>query len=294
MPNEVFATAFFAHSTQIVAKMARALGRAQEAQDYDRLFHQIAAAFNARFVSADGHITGNTQAGYALALHFDLLPEDVRPRAAQRMVEALAPYQGHLSTGIQTSHRLMLELSRWDGQDRAWRLLNLRDFPSWGMMLENGATTIWERWDGFVRGRGFQDPGMNSFNHWALGAVGEWIWREVAGINPDEAAPGYAHFTLSARPREGLDWVNAAYDSIRGRIAIQWRLKDGRLTLQITVPPNTAATVLVPATEPRAITESGHDLARAQGVTPLGFKDGAAVLRVDSGRYTFEAQNRGP
>ncbi|MGA2863187.1 MAG: family 78 glycoside hydrolase catalytic domain [Verrucomicrobiota bacterium] len=289
VPPEVFATAFFAHSAEIVGKMARVLGRAQDAERYDRLFREIAAAFNRRFVSGDGHLTGNTQAGYALALNFDLLPADLRPQAARWMVAALGPYHGHLSTGIQTSHRLMLELSRWGYQDRAWRLLNLRDFPSWGMMLENGATTIWERWDGYVKDRGFQDAGMNSFNHWALGAVGEWVWRELAGLNPDEAAPGYRHFTIAPHPGDGLDWVKAAYDSIRGRIATEWRLQNGRLRLQVTVPPNTTSTVLLPTSEPQAVTESGKNVKRVKGVTWLGFENGAAVLLVDSGRYAFEA-----
>ncbi|MBU6402569.1 MAG: family 78 glycoside hydrolase catalytic domain, partial [Verrucomicrobia bacterium] len=209
VPNEVFATAFFAHSTELVAHMAAVLGRRPDAQHYQQLFEQICETFNRNFVGPDGGIQGDTQAGYALALDFDLLPAWLRPLAARRMVEAVHRYHEHLSTGIQTTHRLMLELTRNDCNALAWQLLTNRTFPSWGYMLDNGATTIWERWDGYVRGRGFQDPGMNSFNHWAFGAVGEWLWRNIAGINPDPAHPAYERCAIRPQPGGGVTWARA-------------------------------------------------------------------------------------
>jgi alpha-L-rhamnosidase len=294
VPPEVFATAFFACSAGIVAKMARALGKPGDAQTYGRLFKEIKDAFNRRFVSADGHIAGDTQAGYALALHFNLLPQELRIRAARWMVESIHQYHGHLSTGIQTSHRLMLELSRAGYQDEAYRILNLRDFPSWGMMMANGATTIWERWDGYVKDRGFQNPGMNSFNHWALGAIGEWVWRNIAGINPDESAPGYEHFIIAPRPGGGLEWVKASYESIRGRISSEWKSERRKFTLQLTVPANTTATVYLPADKAQHITESGKNIQQADGVTWIGMERGSAVLRVNSGKYFFRCHMRPP
>ncbi|MCB1128040.1 MAG: family 78 glycoside hydrolase catalytic domain, partial [Verrucomicrobiae bacterium] len=169
--NDVFATAFFAHSTELVSKMARVLGRPEEARRYGDLFQGIKRAFNERFVEPDGRIASDTQGGYALALNFDLLPRDLRPGAAQHLVRNIQRYGGHLSTGIQTTHRAMLELTRNGYADVGWQMLTNRTFPSWRYMIDNGATTIWERWDGYVKGRGFQDAGMNSFNHWAFGAV---------------------------------------------------------------------------------------------------------------------------
>jgi alpha-L-rhamnosidase len=289
VPQEVFATAFFAHSTEIVAKMARVLDLAQDANAYDSLFARIKEEFNKKFVSADGHIVGDTQGGYALALHFNLLPPDLRPQAARWMVAGFKRYNGHLSTGIQTSHRLLLELSRLGYQDEAYRILNLRDFPSWGMMIENGATTIWERWDGFVKGRGFQDPGMNSFNHWAFGAIGEWVWRHVAGINPDDSAPGYRHFVIAPQPGGGLDWTKASYDSIRGRIVSDWKIENGFFTLNVTIPPNTTATVVVTAAKSGDVTESGQPAEKATGVKFLRAEKDAVVYEVGSGSYIFEA-----
>jgi alpha-L-rhamnosidase len=289
VPQEIFATAFFAHSTALVAKMAVVLGRNEHAAHYGRLFDQIKTAFNQRFVEPNGRIQGDTQAGYALALEFDLLSDSLRAAAVNHLLEGITRYHGHLSTGIQTTHRLMLALSRNGHHDEACRLVNLRDFPSWGYMIENGATTMWERWDGYVKGRGFQDAGMNSFNHWAFGAVAEWVWRCLAGLNPDESAPGWKHFTIAPQPGGGLTWVRAEYESIRGRIASRWELEGGRFKLDVTIPPNTTATVRVPASDPRQVRESGRPAGQAPGVTLVREENGAAVFQVGSGTYSFQA-----
>jgi alpha-L-rhamnosidase len=246
VPNAVFATAFSAHSADLVGRMASILGRKAEAAQYNGLFEAIRKAFLRAYVGPDGRIEGDTQAGYALALDFDLLPPDLRSKAAQHMVAAFQRYDGHLSTGIQTTQRLMAQLSLQGYPQEAWRLLDLRTFPSWGFMLENGATTIWERWDGYVKGRGFQNPGMNSFNHWAFGAVGEWMWRNVIGINPDDRAPGFKHFVIRPIPGSGLTWAKGTYHSIRGKIRCEWRIEHGEFELRIAVPPNTDATVYLP------------------------------------------------
>jgi alpha-L-rhamnosidase len=283
VPKEVFATAFFAHSTEIVAKMAEALGRKEEARRYGELFSQIKTTFNERFVKPGGRIEGDTQGGYALALHFNLLPEDLRPQAAQRLVENIRLYQNHLSTGIQTTHRAMLELARCNYNEVGWQMLTNRTFPSWLYMIDNGATTIWERWDGYVKGRGFQDAGMNSFNHWAFGAVGEWMWRQVAGLNPDEARPGWKHFVVAPKPGGGVTWARGEYESVRGRIACDWKVEGGQLALRVSVPPNTTASVWVPASNAAKVTESG------QPAPPAKTAAGCAVFELGSGHYEFAA-----
>jgi alpha-L-rhamnosidase len=289
VPKPVFATAFYAHSVDLVAKMATVLGRSEEAKHYSRLFDQIKLAFNQAYVAPDGRIEGNTQAGYALALHFDLLPETLRPKATERMVDALKLYQGQLSTGIQSTHRLLLELTRNGLNEESYRLLNLRSFPSWGFMIDNGATTIWERWDGYVKGRGFQDPSMNSFNHWAFGAVGEWLWRNVIGINPDPAHPGYQHFIIHPRPGGGLSWAKGSYDSIRGPILSDWKIDNHLFKLKIVIPVNTSATVYIPTSDERSVKEGGNSVRTAKGVTWLGKEAGAVKYRAVSGTYEFTA-----
>ena len=294
VPKDVFGTAFFAHSTEIVAKMAAVLGRKDDAAKYAKLFEDIKAAFNREYVAPDGHIKGDTQAGYALALHFSLIDEPLRPKATEHLLEAIRRYKDHLSTGMQATHRLMLELSRNGRHDEAWRLVNLRTVPSWGYMVEMGATTIWERWDGYVEGQGpwggFQHPDMNSFNHWALGSVGEWVWRELAGINPDEAQPGYKHFVIRPRPCGDLTWVKASYDSIRGAITSEWKIADGQFHLGVEIPANTTATVYVPTGSAEAVTEGGQPATKADGVQFIRMEGNTAVFNVESGRYRFQSE----
>ena len=290
VPKEVLASAFYAHSTELVAKMATVLGKKEEAEKYSKLSEGIKAAFNKAYVDAEGRIKGDTQAGYALALHFNLLPEPMRQKAMEHLTEAIKKYNNHLSTGMQTTHRLMLELSRNGRHDEAYRLINLRNVPSWGYMVDQGATTIWERWDGYVEGRGFQNPGMNSLNHWALGAVGEWVWRNLAGINPDENQPGYKHFVIHPRPSQDLTWVKATYDSIRGPIVVDWKQADGKFDLHVEIPVNTTATVYVPTQSETSVTEGDGLASKAQGIQFLRMEDGAAVYKVVSGKYRFESK----
>ncbi len=260
VPNDLFATAFFAHSTDLTLRMARVLGLGRDAEELEKQLAGIKAAFNRAFVRPDGSLVGDTQAGYALALHFDLLPEAMRPKAVERLVEAIHRYGDHISTGIQSTHRMMLELSRWGRGDLAYTLANRTDFPSWGFMIENGATTIWERWDGYVKGRGFQDPGMNSFNHWALGSVAEWLWSSVVGLAPDEKAPGWRRFRVRPIPGGGLTWAKGEFDAPTGRIAVHWRTQGARLTLNLTVPPNTQALVTLPGQPERMVGPGVHVL----------------------------------
>ena len=293
VPKEVFATAFFAHSTELVAKMAGVLGKMDQALSYRTLFERIKAAFNNRFVAEDGTLEGDTQAGYALALQFDLLPEPLRGKALERLLSAINRYHNHLSTGIQTTHRAMLELSRDGYNSLAWQLLTNRTFPSWLYMVDNGATTIWERWDGYVQGRGFQDPGMNSLNHWAFGAVGEWMWRYVIGLNPDEGHPGWKHFLVAPRPDGGVTWAKGEFNSIRGPIRVDWACNGDQFTLETVVPVNTTATVILPARDLDGISESGKSISNSRALRLVQAQDGFAVLELTSGQYHFKSSLSG-
>ena len=292
VPKELFATAFFAHSTAIVARMAGVLGRGDDAREYEELAQRIKAAFNREFVAADGRVSGDTQGGYALALHFGLLDEALRAPATRHLAAAIERYRGHPSTGIHASHRMLLELTRNGRHDEAWRLLNLRSVPSWGYMVDQDATTIWERWDAWVADRsrwgGYRDPQMNSLNHFGFGAVGEWVWRELAGINPDADHPGYRRFVIRPRPCGDLTWLKASYESIRGTITSAWRVVDqAEFHLEVRIPANTRATVYLPAASTEAVTEGGRPVAEAEGVGAVRMEDGAVALDVGSGRYRF-------
>ncbi|MFN0169131.1 MAG: family 78 glycoside hydrolase catalytic domain [Bryobacteraceae bacterium] len=291
-PKALVGTAFFAHSTELVSRMAAVLGRREQAASYKDLFEQIKSAFQRAYLKPGGLLESDTQAAYSLALHFNLLPESERAAALQHMLDGFGRYDGHLSTGFLSTHRLLFELARAGRYDDAYRLLNLRTFPSWGFMIENGATTIWERWDGFVKGRGFQDPGMNSFNHWAFGAVGEWMWKEIIGINPDDEHPAYQRFAIRPRPGGGLTWAKGSYESIRGPIRVWWRLEGDAFLLDVSVPPNTTATVHVPDAASAKVTESGKPAAHAKGVLRVRDEEQASIFEVGSGEYRFRSPAR--
>lgn len=289
-PKDVIGTAYFAYSTDLLARSYKAIGNAAEAAKYEELFGRIKEAFNKRYVKPDGRITGDTQCCYAMALKFDLLPENLRSKAAQHLEQDIRAKGWHLSTGFVGVSYLLPVLTQAGKVDTAYRLLMQDTFPSWLFSVKQGATTIWERWDGWTPQRGFQDPGMNSFNHYALGSCGQWLFDTVAGIGLDPEKPGYRHIIIHPRVGGGLTSAGASLHSIRGLIASSWSLTDGGLTLDITIPANTTATVYVPAANVAAVQESGKPAAQAEGVKLLRAKAGEAVFEVQSGVYRFTAR----
>jgi len=245
-------------------------------------------AFNQAYVSENARIKGDTQTCYLLGLYFDLLPEDKRELAAKHLVENIRKKNWHLSTGFVGLRLLLPTLTQAGHLDIAYRLLTNDTFPSWGYSIKNGATTIWERWDGWTEQKGFQTPGMNSFNHYAFGSVGEWLFGTVAGI--DTNGPGYKRIHIAPRPGGGLTYATASYKSIHGKIATHWKLKGDVLKLDVTIPANTTATVYVPASSADSVTESGRPADQAEGVEFIRAEDGLAVFRIASGKYHFVSQ----
>ena len=289
-PRDLLATAYFANSVRLVSKMAAVLGRADEAAAYEQLFRQVREAFVHEFVAEDGRIKGHTQTVYLLALRFDLLPEEKRPLAARYLVEDLEKRGTHLSTGFLGVSHLNPVLTDIGRVDLAYKLLLDDTFPSWGYSIRHGATTIWERWDGWTAEKGFQDPGMNSFNHYSLGSVGEWMYAVVAGIDLDPEVPGYKRFVLRPRPGGGLTHARGELSSLYGPILSEWTIREGLLHWTIEVPPNTTATVYVPTSDAASVTESGRPAAQADGLTPLRGEAGAVVFEAGSGRYQLVAR----
>jgi len=291
-PKDVLATAYYAYDASLMARMARALGRTSEAAKYDALFAHVRDAFNAAYVSPNGRVKGDTQTCYVLALRFGLLPPGLRPLAAKHLVDDIAAKNGHLSTGFVGVGYLCPVLTETGHNDVAYRLLLNDTFPSWGYSIKQGATTIWERWDGYTREKGFQDPGMNSFNHYSLGSVGQWLYQDVAGIDTDPDRPGFAHILIHPHPGPGLTRARAVYDSIRGRIVSAWRTDSAGLALDVTIPANTTATVFLPAPDGAAVTEGGLPIARADGVTSARRDGDRLLLSIGSGTYRFRVGNR--
>jgi alpha-L-rhamnosidase len=249
-PREVLATAYWAHDAQLMLEIAQELGLHTRAEHYRRLRAGIVAAFNRAYVGEDARIEGDTQTVYALALHMDLLDVGLRPRAAERLVENIARNGYHLTTGFIGVGSLCPVLSAHGHADVAYRLLLNETFPSWGYSIRQGATTIWERWDGWTEENGFQTPTMNSFNHYSLGSVGSWLYEHVAGIRA--AQPGYAQIVIAPEPGP-LQWARATYASVRGPITSEWRREGDTFRLSVEIPPNVTATVVLPGGETHEI-----------------------------------------
>jgi alpha-L-rhamnosidase len=287
--KDLLATAYFAYSTKLTAQAAQVLGKSADARRYNKLFRQIKLAFNKKFVAEDGKIASDTQTAYVLALAFDLLPKDKRQIAAKRLMDNIEKRNWHLSTGFIGTKDLMTTLTEVGRTDVAYKLFQQDSFPSWGFSVKNGATSIWERWDGWTPDRGFQDPNMNSFAHYSFGAVAEWMFKTIAGIDTDGA--GYSKIIIRPRPGGSLTWAGGSYKSINGLIATYWKIEQGRISLDVTIPANTTATVYVPTIDSHSVTESGKAPAgNAPGVRFLKPRPDCAVFKLGSGSYKFQAK----
>ncbi len=284
-PKDLIGTAFFAYSTRLVAESCAALGRSAEYDKYENLFRDIKSAFIKRYVAADGTIRGDTQTACAMALKFDLLPDDLRPKAAQQLQDDINAKAWHLSTGFVGVGYLLPVLTQNGKMGAAYRLLLQDTFPSWLFSVKQGATTIWERWDGWTPEKGFQDPGMNSFNHYSLGSCGEYLFGYVGGIRP--ASPGFRTILIDPAIHDGLTWARTRYNSIHGEIATSWRVGGQRLNLKVIVPANTTAIVSLPARKTTGVTEGGRPAAEADGVRFLRYENDRAQFEVGSGTYSF-------
>ncbi|HOQ89334.1 MAG TPA: alpha-L-rhamnosidase C-terminal domain-containing protein [Candidatus Hydrogenedentes bacterium] len=273
--DEVICTAYFAYLAGLMAEIASVIGKEDDAAKYRELREHIRDAFIQAFVGQDGRILDSSQTGYALAFTIDLIPEPLRNAAADRFVEEIAKFKWHLATGFIGTPRLLPALALAGREDVAYRLLLNETYPSWLYQVKLGATTMWERWNGWTPEQGFADPGMNSFNHYAFGSVGQFMYEYVAGVRPLE--PGFGRFIVAPRPGGGLKHASLRYRSIRGEIASKWEALEGdRLRLTVEVPPNTTAVVSLPP--------------GARNVTMNGTEITGLETEVGSGSWVFEMQ----
>jgi alpha-L-rhamnosidase len=290
-PKDVIYTAYFAYSTRLVSRAAEVLGKTADAAKYRELADAIKAAFNRAYVAPDGRIKGNTQACYVLAIAFDLVDGEKIRQAARYLVEDIEKRGSHLSTGFIGTKSLMQALSKVNRQDVAYRLLHNDTFPSWGFSIKQGATSIWERWDGWTPEKGFQDPGMNSFAHYSFGAVYQWMVENIGGIKSN--GPGYKHIIIAPVIDGRLNSVLISYNSIRGPIAVNLSRAGGRtMSLDVIIPANTTATVHVPVSPGQALLERGRPIPEAEGVKLLRTEADRVVVEVGSGFYQFIAASQ--
>jgi alpha-L-rhamnosidase len=310
-PRDLIGTAFLAYDASLMAQIAEILGKTDEAARYRALFEDVKAAFGGRYLAgsrvsvkaesplrmvvahADAVSRGNlqpvdygpvtsevfhtelftpNQTAYVLALYFDLLPEDLRPIAVDELVADIERRDMHLSTGFVGSPYLPHALSSNGHTDVAYALLHQKTWPSWLYPVSKGATTMWERWDGWTEEAGFQTPKMNSFNHYAYGAIGAWLYSTVAGIEADPAHPAYKHFTVCPQPGGELTSASATLQTLYGELESSWAIESNTFTLNVNVPPNTSATVQLPMSGKATVNGNAID---------------GTICEVSAGKYQF-------
>lgn len=276
-PKDVIATAYFAHSADLTARVAKVLGK--DPKPYRNLFERVREAFQRAYVTQDGaRVKGDTQTAYVLALSMDLLPKPARKAAANRLVDLVRNRGWHLSTGFLGTPRLLPVLTETGHQDVAYRLLHQPEFPGWGYQIDKGATTMWEHWDSLKPDGSFQRASMNSFNHYAYGAVGEWMYANIAGIAPGE--PGFRHTVIRPRPGGEVTSARATFTSLYGPISTDWKQNGDRFRLTCSLPPNCTAEVWIRADDAAAVRHpEGARLDRAE--------DGWVIYQVGTGTHRF-------
>lgn len=291
-PIEYIDSVYFAYTSDLMAEVANAIGKTADGKKYANWGKQIRAFFNKNYVNDDASLAVNTQTAYALALFVNMLPPEKRMPAGQHLATLIKDNDNLMSTGFIGTRPLLPVLTATGHHDLAVRLLQNRRYPSWGFEVVNGATTIWERWNSYTKENGFV-AGMNSFSHYSFGAVCEWMFQSLAGIDTNEA--GYKHIILRPAPpsadsnpeNKPIDWVKAEYDSIRGRIESSWKQMSDRFEYKVTVPANTMGLLHMPAKSTDDIMESGQKIQDAEGVKVIGKKDDRILIELTSGRYYF-------
>jgi Alpha-L-rhamnosidase N-terminal domain./Bacterial alpha-L-rhamnosidase. len=274
----VIAQAFYANSVQNIINTAEVLGKNDDVAKYKHLLQQIKDTFVAEFVSPAGAIMSNTQTAYVLALQFDLLPENMRDQAAQRLANLVNEYDVHISTGFLGTPYICHVLSRFGYQDLAYKLLLQESYPSWLYPVKMGATTIWERWDGIRADGTFQDEAMNSFNHYAYGAIGNWMYKNIGGIDQQDNSVGYKNIIIAPQIGGGISESKTEFETVYGKVVSSWNIHNQTMFMYVEIPPNTTAKIVFPSERKSTVNESGKiiPLQSEQNTYPIG-----------SGKYSF-------
>jgi alpha-L-rhamnosidase len=306
-PEDLVATAYWAYDVSMMRDMAVATKRSAEAEQYAALFAKIKAAFQKAYIRSDGFVGANdaypsippptmaavdvtfdknkvieTQTGYVLALHMDLMPRELRAAAAEKLVHKIEQNDWLLGTGFLGTPYLLEVLSDTGHSDVAYRLLLNKQYPSWGYLIDHGATTTWERWNGDTMRN---DPSMNSYNHYAYGAVAEWMYRYAAGIDTTTSDSGFHTIVLHPNFDARLGHLSFTYESTYGPIKSSWQVTGDTVAWQITIPPNTTARLPIATTNAAAFTVDGTALAQSSKLQAVG--DG--IYELPAGSYHFKA-----
>ena len=283
---DFIATAFYAYSASILAEAAKELGKTGDEKFYSELFKKIKGVFINEYVTKAGRVGTNSQTSYVLALTFNLLPENLREKSALFLVEDIRSRNNHLSTGFLGTPYLCHVLSDNGYTDVAYDLLSQETYPSWLYPVKMGATTMWERWDGQNPDGTFQNPSMNSFNHYAYGAIGDWMYRVSAGIETRE--PGYKHLIIQPHPSKKLTYSKASFESSYGTVASGWERKGTKIIVSVKIPANTIATIILPVNSTSKAMENGKSISENKIFSDIKTTDNKLLIETGSGDYVFE------
>jgi alpha-L-rhamnosidase len=282
----LIAQCFYAYSTQLLINAAKELNKADDVTTYTALLKKVKEAFLKEYTTANGATMSNTQTSYVLALQFDMFPENLRQQAADRLVANIKLYNNHLTTGFLGTPYLCHVLSRYGYADVAYTLLLQETYPSWLYPVTKGATTIWERWDGIRTNGDFQAVTMNSFNHYAYGAIGDWMYRVMVGLDNEDGSVGYKKIRI--KPHVGGGFTNAAanYETPYGKLSSGWKIEGGKLVLTADIPVNATATIYIPVQD-ADVMESGQPVALSKNIQVVGKEKNYLMVKVGSGKYEF-------
>ncbi|MFG6686778.1 glycoside hydrolase family 78 protein [Mariniflexile sp. HNIBRBA6329] len=287
--HSLIGTAFFAHSANLTAKTAKVLGKIEEFEKYDALYKKVAKAFENEFFDENGKVKGvtETQTSYLLALAFDLLSESKQKNAKSNLLEKLKEADNHLRTGFLGTPLLSQVLDEMGEMDLMYKLLFNETYPSWFYSINQGATTIWERWNSYSKTEGFNPQNMNSLNHYAYGAIGEWMYERVAGIAPLEA--GYKKIRIAPIPNQKLTSASATLDTPYGKVSSSWKIENNTFQLETTIPPNTTATILIPANAKEELRLNGEVFKQESNVKLIKKENDFFEVLAPSGTYSFQS-----
>jgi alpha-L-rhamnosidase len=305
---DMLATMYYGYCSSLMSAMADAVGNEKESEYYSYLFKKIKQAFLDHYVATDGRFkcnqaaygngegyidgsrgfTGNTQTAYANAIYMNMLPDSLIPVAGKYLNQLVEENNGYLTTGFLGVKPLLPALSKTGYTETAYQLLLNKNYPSWDYEIENGATTIWERWDSYTKGKGFQDAGMNSFNHYSFGSVCEWMFQYMAGIKSEGTA--YKNIIIKPDiPKDKIKYVNASVNTMNGKIESSWKLEGEKLVMNIIIPVNTSAEIYIPTSDPGSIKINDSEMKKIPYLEIDKFENNLQEIKVGSGNYNIES-----
>jgi alpha-L-rhamnosidase len=309
---DLLATLYYGYCAKMMSEMALAVNQQSRSEYYQSLFNKIKLGMDNHYLNENGTFycnekaygngkgyvdgergfIGHTQTIYANVIYMDFFDKEAEQKAGEYLVDLIEQNNGKLSTGFLGAKPLLPALSKTGNSKNAYDLFLQTEYPSWGFEVVNGATTIWERWNSYTHEDGFggeRNASMNSFNHYAFGAVCEWMFENAAGIKA--ATPAYKNIIIKPEPDKRLGHLKASYQSISGTIESAWEYKEDGLSMEVTVPVNTKAKIYVPSTSVELITESGNPVKQMENIELEGIEDGYAVFSCGSGNYSFFVKN---